>query len=219
MQIHTAKVPACCCIAIALDRNIVAPDHAPSSSISFAFRCCYRWLLRSCRKRSRKQAPARSERVGRALVRDGRRDLLSSGLASGTRTAMRSARSSSPRVGVGARSRTTAGCAVTIRSMPSPWPNRSSAARRISITASQLGLRYNFVQPGSRFQPYVSGGVGTRLDRQPRRRLRRAGTGFYLQYPERDRRFLQSERARESDRRSACTNTFRTAGKPIPIQV
>ena len=52
------------------------------------------------------------------------------------------------------------GCEVTINFMSVLWPNRFCRESRIATSGSIFGVRYNFVQPGSRLIPYFSGGLG-----------------------------------------------------------
>ena len=154
-------------------------------------RCCSRSRCGCARRqRGRQPAPARCRRTRRADVRDRGRDVVPLGFAREPEQ-LRSRRAVHHRAAcAGARSTTTAGCAATTRSTSSPWRSRSSADRKTSTTASPPGLRYNFVQPGSRLCALHLGRRRARLDRQPRGRLRRAGPGFHLQHPDRGRHFV-----------------------------
>ena len=78
-----------------------------------------------------------------------------------------------------------------------------------------VGLRYNFLHPGSRFTPYVSGGVGLGWIDSHANINRRAGAGLHFQLPRRRRRFLQNQRSVESDGWASSTSIFPTADKPI----
>ena len=104
--------------------------------------------------------PARSERTGRAVFRNGGRDLLSVGLVANPNSYEVGAQFITARWRWGMIERDGLASAATIRFTLLAMAEPIFRGPENFYYGISLGFRYNFVQPGSRWQPYVSGGVG-----------------------------------------------------------